>query len=247
MLPLLPRKISRGSWNTGRKDKQLWEARTGLHRGRTHRTRRPRSAGFAAWGSGWPGTGCGACSVTSQCRRTGWPWCLEGDRGESAQPWTGQRSTCHVTRKSCLTLPAGPAASSTRCFKKNKKKTVPEASQRNVMGPALWQLHYQLGDLGSSFFPSPSRSVANCIVGLIEPAHRTLRRVTKSSHAKCPSRAQGGAGVGLALSWVDRKGAGITLGAEREHKNLGIKNGWTFTLLYFNFSNSTCLFGSIGS
>ena len=28
MLPLLPRKISRGSWNTGRKDKQLWEACT---------------------------------------------------------------------------------------------------------------------------------------------------------------------------------------------------------------------------
>lgn len=152
-----------------------------------------------------------------------------------------------MTRKSRLTLPESPAASSTRCFKKNEKKIVPEASQRNVMGPALWQLHYQLGDRGSSFFPSPSLSVANCTVGLIEPAHGTLRRVMKSSHAKCPSRAQGRAGVGChCREWIEG-GQVSLLGQKGNIRNLGIKNGWIFTLLYFNFSNSTCLFGSTGS
>ena len=49
------------------------------------------------------------------------------------------------------------------------------------------------------------------------------------------------------LSSVGRRGAGIILGAERGHKNLGIKNRWIFTLLYFNFLKSMSLFGCIGT
>ena len=69
----------------------------------------------------------------------------------------------------------------------------------------------------------------------------------KRSHVKCPSRDQGRAGVSHHRhQWIEG-GQVSFLGAERGHKNLGIKNGWIFTLLYFNFLKSMYLFGCIGS
>lgn len=180
-------------------------------------------------------TGYGACSETSRCLRTGWPWCLEADKGaECRHEQSRQAPAMWYTNISCFLQVSWAYYIG---YLKKKEKVILEASRRlhkNATSTFPPAASLPAGWHWPSSSPPLSPRFLICTVELILLTHGTVRRVMRISHLKCPSQDPADR-CELSLSSMEIKGVGEPFLGRKGTWESGYENGWILIYIFILF------------